>query len=57
MDLLLYLLSSTNWAFVAVCVVMSLVFGSIWFHPKVLGTKYARWMKLPTPAGKMPEGM
>ena len=54
---ILSLLSSTDWFFVATCDFMSLVFGSIWFHPKVLGTAYARWMKLPTPAGKMPEGM
>lgn len=57
MNPLLSLLSSTHWMFVAACVVISLVFGSIWFHPKVLGTAYARWMKLPMPAGKMPEGM
>ncbi len=45
--------------FLVTCVVMSLIIGSLWFHPRVFGTLYARWMGLPIPkpGAKMPKGM
>lgn len=37
---------------------MSLVVGSVWYHPRVFGHVYARWMGLPIPKpGQMPKGM
>ena len=44
--------------FLCVCVIMSLVVWSLWFHAKVFWNLYARWMGLPVPKpGQMPKGM
>ena len=51
-------ISVSNLVFLALCVIMSLVIGSLWFHPRVFGNVYARWMGLPVPKpGQMPKGM
>ncbi len=58
MNHILSLLSGANILFLCICVIMSLVVGSVWYHPRVFGHVYARWMGLPIPKpGQMPKGM
>ena len=58
MDFIIELLANANWAFIVICTTLSIFIWAGWFHPKVFGTAYARWMKLPLPeVGKMPQGM
>lgn len=51
------LLASTDWLFVLVSVVMSMIVGWIWYHEKVFGNLYGRWMKMPKMVGETPEGI
>ncbi len=56
MDPLLSLISSTNWIFVLVATVVSMIIGMLWFGNHMFGPTYARWIKLPPmPAKGSPE--
>jgi len=47
MDPLLSLLSSTNWIFVLVATVVSMIIGMLWYGKYMFGPTYAKWIKLP----------